>query len=328
MPGSFSLILQINAMQKNNDHLMNSEKKTQQPVLYGGQAIIEGVMIRGRNNAAIAIRKQSGEIVRHKLELNVLTKIPGRKIPFIRGFMVLLETLILGMKALTVSANESIESDDIDDFGKNEMGKLSITIMLIISFVFGVSLFFLTPLFISSLFERIVDNALIANILEGLIRLFLFIAYIWLIGKMGDVRRVFGYHGAEHMSVAAHEAGQHLTVENVRKFPEAHPRCGTSFLMTVVTVSILLFVLIPREPFWMLIGSRIVLIPLIATISYELIRYAGIHSDQFWIRLLTRPNLILQNLTTRPPDDQMLEVAIDAMTYALELDNTDSKNQG
>ena len=289
-------------------------------VLYGGQAIIEGVMIRGRTHAAIAIRKESGEITRHRLDLDAWPNAPGRKHPIVRGVIVLLETLILGMKALAISANEAMPDDPDDDGPKQELGKGSIAVMLTVSLVFGVALFFLLPLFASSLLERAGANELTANIAEGMIRLGLFIGYVWLIGKMSDIRRVFGYHGAEHKSVAAHEAGEPMTVESVRRFPEAHPRCGTSFLMTVVTVSIMIFIFIPRDPFWLLIGSRIVLIPFIAAISYELIRYAGTHSGQLWVRVLGAPNLLLQNLTTRAPDDSMIEVAIAAMNYALELD--------
>ena len=176
------------------------------------------------------------------------------------------------------------------------------------------------PLFASRGVESLIESAVVANIVEGLIRLVLFLGYIWLIGWMSDIKRVFGYHGAEHMVVAAHEAGAPLDVASVRRFSTAHPRCGTAFLLTVVLVSILLFMAIPREPFWLLFTSRLILIPPIAAISYELIRFAGTHSEMAVVRFLSSPNLLLQKMTTRQPDDGMIEVAIDAMNYAQALD--------
>ena len=279
-------------------------------------------MIRGRDHAAIAIRKEDQSIVRREVDLSSWSRMRTRRIPWIRGVVVLAETLIVGMKALSISAAEAAppdeETGETEDFGKGTMA-----VMLFLSLVAGIGIFFLAPLGLSSLVERAGANELTANIVEGIARLVIFVAYIWLIGRMEDIRRVFGYHGAEHMAVAAHEAQEPLTVESVRRFPEAHPRCGTSFLMTVVVVSIILFILIPRDPWWILIGSRIVLIPFIGAISYELIRYAGTHPTQFWVRLLGAPNLWLQELTTRPPEDEMIEVAIEAMNYALELDGVE-----
>jgi uncharacterized protein YqhQ len=155
---------------------------------------------------------------------------------------------------------------------------------------------------------------------EGGIRLGLFIGYVWVIGKMNDIKRVFGYHGAEHMVVHANEAGEPLTIQSVRRFPPAHPRCGTSFLMTVVLVSIIMFMFFPREPFWFLVISRIVLVPIIAGISYEFIRFAGTHQNSIWIRMISSPNILLQDLTTRQPDEGMMEVAITAIEYAIEMD--------
>jgi len=285
--------------------------------LYGGQAVIEGVMIRGRTRAAVSVRRPSGTIARHALPLSSWANSSARRIPFIRGVLVLLETLTIGMKSLTISAQEAAGEDD----GKEaELSAASMGLMLVVSILLAVGIFFLIPLFASRWAESAGAGPFLANVFEGALRLFLFIAYIWLIGRMKDIQRVFGYHGAEHMAVAAHEAGQPLTVKTVRRFPKAHPRCGTSFLMTVVVVSIILFVLIPREPFWFLFGSRLVLIPVIAAISYEFIRYAGTHSNLLWVRILGAPNLMLQELTTREPDDQMIEVAIDAMNYAIALD--------
>jgi uncharacterized protein YqhQ len=285
--------------------------------LYGGQAVIEGVMIRGRTRAAVSVRRPTGAIARHALPLSSWANGSARRMPLIRGVLVLLETLMIGMKSLTISAQEAAEEEDGKDA---EISAVGMGLMLVVSMLLAVGIFFLIPLFASRWTESAGAGPFLANVIEGALRLFLFIAYIWLIGRMKDIQRVFGYHGAEHMAVAAHEAGEPLTVKTVRRFPKEHPRCGTSFLMTVVVVSIILFVLIPREPFWFLLGSRIVLIPVIASISYEFIRYAGTHGHLLWVRILGAPNLMLQELTTRVPDDQMIEVAIDAMNYAIALD--------
>lgn len=298
---------------------LTEQIQPERKVLYGGQAVVEGVMIRGRDHAALSIRRDDHTIARHEIDLRGWSGLRARRIPMLRGVIVLAETLTVGMKALTISASEAAPPDEKTG-EREDYGKGSIAVMLLISLIAGIGIFFLLPLGLSQLAVTAGGNDLTANIVEGAVRLLIFIAYIWLIGRMDDIRRVFGYHGAEHMAVAAHESGQPLTIESVRRFPEAHPRCGTSFLMTVVVVSILLFIFIPRDPWWLLLGSRIVLIPVIGAISYELIRYAGTHSTQIWVRMIGAPNLWLQNLTTRPPDDSMIEVAIDAMNYALELD--------
>jgi uncharacterized protein YqhQ len=184
----------------------------------------------------------------------------------------------------------------------------------------GIIIFFLIPVFVSRLVENAGANDFAANLVEGGIRLGLFIAYVWIIGKMNDIKRVFGYHGAEHMVVHAHEAGEPLTIESVRRFPPAHPRCGTSFLMTVVIVSIIMFMFFPRDPFWFLVLSRVILVPIIAGISYEFIRFAGTHQGNIWIRMFNSPNILLQDLTTRQPDQGMMEVAITAIEYAIAMD--------
>ena len=295
--------------------------------LYGGQAVIEGVMIRGRSQAAVTVRKTSGDIVRHAIPLEGWSNNKARQLPLTRGVLVLLETLIMGMKALPISATEAVEDPD-DPSGPGEEGSQAIStggmiVMLLIALAIGILVFFMIPLFASSGVESLIDSAVVANIVEGLIRLVLFLGYIWLIGWMSDIKRVFGYHGAEHMVVAAHEAGAPLEVASVRRFSTAHPRCGTAFLLTVVLVSILLFMAIPREPFWLLVTSRLFLIPPIAAISYELIRFAGTHSDMAVVRWFSSPNLLLQRMTTRQPDDSMIEVAIEAMNYAQELDGAE-----
>ena len=275
-------------------------------------------MIRGQSRAALAVRRPDGVIVRRSIPLESWANSSLRKIAFLRGMLVLLETLIVGMKSLTISANESAaEEDEIKD---QEFSSLAMAGLLTVSITLGIVVFFLIPVFVSRLVENVGANNFTANIVEGGIRFGLFIAYVWLIGRMDDIKRVFGYHGAEHMVVHAHEAGEPLTIDSVRRFPPAHPRCGTSFLMTVVLVSIIMFMFFPRDPFWVLLVSRIVLIPIIAGMSYEFIRYAGTHQGNVLVRVSSYPNILLQDLTTRQPDNGMMEVALVAIEYAMALD--------
>jgi len=276
-------------------------------------------MIRGQRRAALAVRRPDGLIIRRSIPLENWANSSLRNIAMIRGVLVLLETLLIGMKSLTISANEAA----IDDSAAEDDAQLSnvaMATLLGVSLVLGIVIFFLIPVFVSRLVENAGANNFYANLVEGGIRLGLFIAYVWIIGKMNDIKRVFGYHGAEHMVVHAHEAHEPLTVESVRRFPPAHPRCGTSFLMTVVLVSIIMFMFFPRDPFWFLVVSRIILVPIIAGISYEFIRYAGTHQGNIWVRLFNAPNILLQDLTTRQPDEGMIEVAITAIEYAIAID--------
>ncbi|MDP7262069.1 MAG: DUF1385 domain-containing protein [Dehalococcoidia bacterium] len=293
------------------------------PVLYGGQAVIEGVMIRGQSRAALAVRRPDGIIIRRSIPLESWANSSLRNIAMLRGVLVLLETLLVGMKALTISANEAAldENPEADE----QLSPMAMATLLSVSLVLGIVIFFLIPVFVSRVVENAGANNFLANMVEGGIRLGLFIAYVWLIGKMNDIKRVFGYHGAEHMVVHAHEAKEPLTVESIRRFPPAHPRCGTSFLMTVVLVSIIMFMFFPRDPFWFLVVSRIILVPIIAGISYEFIRYAGTRQSTIWIRLFNFPNILLQNLTTRQPDEGMMEVAITAIEYAIAMDEERAK---
>ena len=275
-------------------------------------------MIRGQSRAALAVRRPDGVIVRRSIPLESWANSSLRKIAFLRGVLVLLETLIVGMKSLTISANESAAGED--EIKEQEFSSLAMAGLLSVSITLGIVVFFLIPVFISRLVENVGANNFTANFVEGGIRFGLFIAYVWLIGRMDDIKRVFGYHGAEHMVVHAHEAGEPLTIDSVKRFPPAHPRCGTSFLMTVVLVSIIMFMFFPRDPFWVLLVSRIVLIPIIAGMSYEFIRFAGTHQGNVLVRVSSYPNILLQDLTTRQPDNDMMEVALVAIEYAMALD--------
>ena len=289
---------------------MASDSKT----TYGGQAVLEGVMIRGQRYACVAVRRPDGTIALKSDPLGQIFTGRLRRLPIIRGTIVLAETLVLGMRALTWSANVGLEEEG------EEIGKGAVAATLTFSLLFAVFLFFLLPLFASRGVEDLVGSDLASNVFEGVIRLAIFMAYIYLIGKMGQIRRVFMYHGAEHMTVHAQEHRDPLDVESVRKYPTAHPRCGTAFLLVVMVVAIVVFAFTGREPLWWLVLSRIVLLPVIASLSYEVIRFSGFHSGNPLVRLLTGPSLALQTLTTRQPDDGQIEVAIAAMEHALAAD--------
>lgn len=289
---------------------MNSQHRP----TYGGQAVIEGVMIRGQKFACIAARRSDGTIVLKADPLHRLFTGPMRRVPVLRGMLILAETLFLGMKALTWSANVSLDEDG-DEFGKGGI-ILSMTFALFLA----IGLFFLFPLFVSRPFEGLAGSDLISNVLEGVIRFLVFLTYIYLIGRMEQIRRVFMYHGAEHMTVHAQEQGVPLETLQIRQYPTSHPRCGTAFLLVLMVVAIAVFAFTGRDPLWWLIVSRIVLVPAIAAISYEVIRFSGFHSGNPLVRLITAPSLVLQKLTTRQPDDDQIEVAVNAMNYALLLD--------
>lgn len=289
-------------------------------ITYGGQAVLEGVMIRGARCAAVAVRKPDGEIGLRVFELGSLYSGSFRKIPLIRGILVLAETLTLGMRALTHSANVAIGEQE------EELGKGSVAGVVAFSVTFAVGIFFIFPVFASRWLDGLLGSDIITNLVEGVIRLGVFLAYITLISRMNEIRRVFMYHGAEHMTVHALEQGDPLVVSAVRKYTTAHPRCGTAFLLTVMVVAIIVLTFIGRDPLWWLIVSRVIFIPLIAAISYEIIRYSGMYSQSPLMRTFVVPGLMLQKLTTRKPDDDQIEVAIAAMKLAIETDNERAAN--
>ena len=275
---------------------------------YGGQAVLEGVLIRGQRHAAIAVRRPDGTMALKCEPLSSVYTGGLRKVPVLRGILVLAETLTLGMRALTYSANVAAEAEG------EEIGKGAMALTFAVSMVFAIGLFFMVPLLASTAVEGPLGSDLLANLVEGVIRLGVFLAYIYLIGRMDQIARVFMYHGAEHMTVHA---------QSVRRYPTAHPRCGTAFLLTVVVVSIAVFTFVGRDPLWWLFTSRIVLVPLVAAISYEAIRFSGFHSDNPIVRVLFAPSLWLQALTTRQPEDGQIEVAIAAMEHAIAADEGD-----
>lgn len=273
---------------------------------YGGQAVIEGVMMRGKRYFAIAMRDPENNIIVHQEALGGIYKSRLTKIPFLRGLVMLWDALGLGMRALTISANTQTGEDE-----KIEGPALFFT--LLISLSLGIGLFFLAPAAVGQLSERFLAfNAWWGNLVEGMVRLALLVAYIGLVGMIPDIKRVFAYHGAEHKTINAFESNAELTPESVALFSLEHPRCGTAFLLTLVLLSILLFSALGPLPLtWRLI-SRVVLLPVLAGLAYEYIRWTANHLDSTLIKVLVKPNLALQRLTTREPSLDMLEVSIAA----------------
>ncbi len=311
------------------------EAKAPKQFSYGGQAVIEGVMMRGAHKAAIAVRKLSkdgrGEIVIHEQPLNA-TLYRGwiSKTPFVRGLVGLWDALGLGTRALLWSADVALAEEEKDGApaagGAEKQDASSIFNgplgygTLAISLAMGVGLFFILPTSAATGIERLWGlqaYPFLVNLIEGVIQLTILIAYISLISLMPDVKRLFGYHGAEHKTINAYEAGAELTPEVVAQYPIEHPRCGTAFLLTVAFVSVLVFSLFGRPPFLLLLLSRVVLIPVIAGIAYELIRFTAKNMRNPIVRIIIIPNLALQHLTTRQPDLGMIEVAIAAFKRVL-----------
>ncbi len=278
---------------------------------YGGQAVIEGVLMRGKHQAAIAVRKPDGEIVVKEEPVSALYRGPVSKIPFLRGIPMLWDALGLGMRALFFSAEVMGQAEDP---GFSMSGGTGMA-MGAVSLLLGMGLFMVLPSFIAGLVVR--ERVLLFNIIEGLVRLTLLIGYIAAIGRTEEIRRVFAYHGAEHKTINAYEAGAPMTVEGVRPYSRQHARCGTAFLLTVALISVIVMAPLGRPPLLIRIASRLALLPVVAGISYEVLRFTAKRKDNRIIRLLIAPNLALQRLTTREPDESMLEVAIRALTAVI-----------
>ena len=291
----------------------------------GGQAVIEGVMMRAPRSVAIAVRRPNGEIVvKRELVVPLSEKYPVVKLPIVRGAVALFQSLIIGIKALNFSANEAMTEEEKEKDGTSEeLSSWAMAGTMAVAFGFGIGLFFVLPLYATKWLTQlslVSDNNIVFNLVDGVIRVIVFLIYIWGISRMSDIRRVFQYHGAEHKSIFAYEAGEELTVENVRRYSRLHPRCGTSFLLIVMLVSIAVFSLIPKLwPFYLKAGSRIVLLPLIAGISYEFLKWSAKNDANPLVKLIITPGLALQRLTTGEPDDAQLEVAIRSLDEALEV---------
>nr|WP_255547800.1 DUF1385 domain-containing protein [Crassaminicella indica] len=301
-------------------------RKHAKPTSIGGQAVIEGVMMKGPKDIAIAVRKQDKEIVVKKEEVKGISKSALTKVPMIRGVIALFDAMVLGVKSLTYSAEFFEEEDSTEEKGKFEMwventfgdkaGDILIYFSVVTAIAFGILLFIISPTVAMHFFKTKINNPLLLNIVEGVFRILLFVGYIVLISRMKDIQRVFEYHGAEHKTIHCYESGLPLTVENARQFPTLHPRCGTSFIVFVMITSLLLFSLIGWPNPVVRVLSRLLLMPVIAGISYEIIRWAG-KSPSKIVRYISYPGLLFQKLTTKEPDDSQLEVAIEAMKNVL-----------
>jgi uncharacterized protein YqhQ len=284
---------------------------------YGGQALIEGVLMRGKNYLVASFRDPKGNIVTEEEKLQGIYKSGLAKLPFTRGLVILWDSLVLGMKYITLSANIQAEEED----EKIEGGSLVLTVLF--SIALAVGLFFILPTLIATWFGNWVQTSgFMTNLVEGVIRLAILVGYIWAIGLSSDIARVFSYHGAEHKTINAFEDGADLEVGSVMKYPVEHPRCGTAFLLTLVILSILVFSMLGPMALWLKLLSRIFLIPILAMLSYEVIRWMGDHSENPLVKILVAPNLGLQKLTTREPDEQMVEVALTSFKHLLQLENS------
>ena len=302
----------------------------------GGQAVIEGVMMRAPRSMTVAVRTPGGEIVMKRDPLTLLSdRFKFVKWPILRGTITLFSALALGMKALSFSANCALEEEnkkaasEVCEIAKEKTNKMSdwaIGGTMVLSVGLGLLLFFYLPLYLTQLMKNIMpltqSSSIVFNLVDGVIRIGLFLLYITGISMMKDIKRVFEYHGAEHKSIFTYEAGEELTVENARKYPTLHPRCGTSFLLIVMVLSILVFSFIPKESaFYVKALSRLVLIPLVAGLSYEFIRFSAKKKGNALINALIQPGLWLQRVTTSEPSDDQLEVALSALREALVMEN-------
>ena len=285
---------------------------------YGGQAVIEGVMLRGRKTVVTVVRRPSGGLAMDVRPLSAIYTGWMRRAPLIRGIIVLIEAMVLGIKTLLYSASVSLEEEE-----EKTSGGL-VSFIVIISLGLSVALFFIAPLFLTKLVDPYISSSLVFHLIEGLIRLAIFIAYIRLVALIPDMKRVFAYHGAEHKVVNTYEDGAPLEVDAARGYKTAHVRCGTSFLFAVLIIAIVVFALIGRPAVWLMVLSRILLIPVIAGLSYEVIYFGGRHRNNRLVRAILAPGLWLQSLTTREPDDSQLEVALAALNKLVEIDQLEA----
>jgi len=286
-------------------------EKKKQPALYGGQAVIEGVMIRGRRTVALACRKPNGEIYKYREPLrSPLVRSRVARLPFVRGVVVLWESLSYGIRMLMRSADVQLEQDE-------QLGKGGNTLIMGVALGGALLLFIGVPYLATSLARAMIPSSVVLNIAEGLIRLALLIGYLVAISFLPDVRRVFAYHGAEHMTIHAFEHGDPLTPERIEPYPTAHPRCGTAFLLLVVVISIAIFAFLPRVNLFIDLIVRLALVIPVASISYEALRLGAAHEGSSVMRLLVAPGLLLQRVTTRRPDARMIEVAVASLEEAI-----------
>ncbi|TMC74644.1 MAG: DUF1385 domain-containing protein [Chloroflexi bacterium] len=286
-------------------------EKKQQPALYGGQAVIEGVMIRGRRTVALACRKPDGEIYRYREPLrSPLVRSRIARLPFVRGIVVLWESLDYGIRMLMRSAEVQLAEEE-------QLGKGGNTLILGVALAGALLIFIGVPYLATSAARALIPSSIVLNVTEGLIRLALLVGYLIGISFLPDVRRVFAYHGAEHMTIHAFEHGDPLVPDRIEPYPTAHPRCGTAFLLLVVVISILIFAFLPRVNLLVDLLVRLALVITVASISYEALRLGAAHERSRFMRLLVAPGLLLQRVTTRRPDARMIEVAVASLEEAI-----------
>ncbi len=315
------MILQGRSPRQEDSQLHGSvPEKKGKTLRVGGQAVIEGVMMRSPNSMAIAVRKPNGEIVVKREGLNFFSeKTFFSKFPLLRGILTLISALVLGMRALNYSANQALSEEE------KPTSSWTMGFTFAVALSFGVFLFFLVPLFLTKWLRfaipAVTESGMIFNLVDGIIRLIIFLAYLWGISFLKEIQRIFQYHGAEHKSIFAFEAGEELVVDRVKGFGFLHPRCGTSFLLIVMVVSIFIFGLLPHHlAFGYKVASRVVFIPLIAGLSYEIIRFADQKRSNRGVQFFIRPGLWLQRLTAREPSEDQIEVALRALKEVLELE--------
>ncbi len=312
--------------------------KVAKPTSIGGQAVIEGVMMKGPKDIAIAVRSPDNEIIVKKEPIDgIITKYKLNKIPFLRGGLALIDSMVLGIKSLNYAADIVMpEEDNDEEFSKFEIflqdifgDKLTDIITyfsVFIALLISIGIFILGPTLLAGTLKDIVPNIAVLNLIEGILRLILFIAYIFMISKMEDIRRVFQYHGAEHKTIYCYENGEDLNIENVKKYSTLHPRCGTSFLFIVMMVSMILFSMIVWKGPISRMLTRLALLPVVAGISYEIIKIAG-KSQSIFMSIVSYPGMMMQKLTTLEPDDSQIEVAIEALKNVL-VENEDGEPYG
>jgi uncharacterized protein YqhQ len=302
--------------------MVKTKEKARPELAIGGQAVIEGVLMRTNDKYAIAVRQPNGRIIVKKEKyISRTKKNKFLGLPLVRGVIMLWETLLLGYKALTFSANQALDEEDQNknkvkkNKEKQELGTPELVITIIISILLALALFKFLPLLIATLFKnKIGGSNIMFNIIDGLAKFTILILYLVAISTMKDVKRLFQYHGAEHKTVHCYEKNKKLTVENVKKDSKAHARCGTTFILVVLFLSIIFYLFIPfNTNFWLKLLIRILFLPVIAGISYEWIKFSGKHTDNFFAKILIGPGLLVQRLTTREPDDKQIEVAIKAL---------------
>ena len=282
------------------------------PTAYGGQAVIEGVMIRGRRTIGLACRLPNGEIYRYREPLrSLLLRSRVARAPFVRGLIVLWESLSYGTRMLMKSADMQLEE------GEGSMSSGSNAIVFAIALVAALAFFVGIPYFATQAARQLIESSLVLNIAEGLLRMVLFLGYLFAISFMPDIRRVFMYHGAEHMTIHAFEHGDELVRAKIEPYPTAHPRCGTAFLLFVVVVSIALFAFLPRTNIFVDLLARLALIVPVASISYEVLRFGAAHETNPLMRLFVAPGLLLQGITTRRPEPEMIDIAVASLQEEL-----------